>query len=166
MKIIFCFIAITLVLWGCKKESTVCPPTNTSSKDLLAPCTLEENQYSPGHFYNSVTISNESNPIFPYSNYQVTFNDSLSGASTTFAFKKEPETGTYSPRDTLNSETYKQVSIQVLEGTFPFNSHSSNDTIYVESNDNYLLISYCNFTLYNNLTGSTLLRSQLCRVVK
>jgi hypothetical protein len=141
-RFIFTIALVTTILFGCKKEEITTEPPIIEAN--IAPCTLTEMSFP----IDSIYSGNSTN--IPDAGYSVKFVDTTPGAAIPFiefGFKTTPTTGNYylvsdldmSPQGLENQITYIRES-----NNFIYKPAGTNDsTIYVEKNQNELIISYC-----------------------
>lgn len=148
------FIPILLSLFCCKKDKTdPIPPVHT---DLIAPCALNDTVFGMDSvFYGtSLTIPNAAFSV----KFMDTTNSTTSPTFIEFAFNKVPTTGMYYlvPLDYLGElELENQISYKEYFGSYwtspkgTYDNYGNNtDIIYVENNENELIISYCDLIDY------------------
>ena len=143
LLLIFNGFLMLLVSFGCKKNQINNPSIVLTNQMNVAPCELDEkSSFSDTIYYgNSILI--------PEAAFSITLKDTTPGEYETieFGFKTIPTTGNYylvkdlssSPQQPENQITYwKQYS------GFSWKPAGTQDSIiYVENNENELIISYC-----------------------
>lgn len=138
------------VLSACKKEEpVVAPPVVVQN---IAPCTLNDTIYQ----IDSVFYGNSS--VFPAAPFSVKFIDTTNGSMypefKEFAFNKIPTSGMYAMVPPANlgdpGAGENQITFKAEQGNFQFQASGTfdnfgnyDDIIYVENNQNELIISYC-----------------------
>jgi hypothetical protein len=138
------------VLSACKKDQPVVAPPMAVLN--IAPCTLNDT------IYQMDSVFHGNSTVFPNAPFSVKFIDTTNGSMypefKEFAFNKIPTSGMYSlvPPSVLGNPAAGENQITYLaeQGNFQFlaygtydNFGSYDDVIYVENNQNELIISYC-----------------------
>ena len=148
----FLFISILIALFSCKKDTVkdqITPPA--PHVDLIAPCALNDSVFDIDSVYHGTSV------LFPTAPFSVKFKDTTNGpnnqAFLEFAFNKVPTTGMYylvKPANLGIVNLENQISF--IGGNPSFHIEPSgtydnigaySDIIYVENNQNELIISYC-----------------------
>lgn len=151
------FIPILLSLFCCKKDKTnPIPPIPPAHTDLIAHCALYDTIFGMDSvFYGtSVTIPNAAFSV----KFIDTTNSTTSPPFIEFAFNKVPTTGKYClvPLEYLGvAVPENQISYKEFVGAYwkspagTYNTYGDYaDIIYVENNENELIISYCELSNY------------------
>jgi hypothetical protein len=147
-KITFALIIITL--FACKKDSkkenqniipTAPPPPHV---DLIAPCESNMNELDHSYCIKDSIFSNH--PQFPNSTFQIGFYNS-SAQKILFGFTSEPATGYYKTIDAVSVDFPNRVAIISELVWMTYTSEYTADSVYVENNNDYIIISYCNLPM-------------------
>lgn len=138
MKIIFYLFPVILIC-SCKKDRS----KEKKHVDVVAPCELDYTPYDYDSIYYSGT------PNFPDANYVIKFG-SNNGNYYEFAFDTIPTTGIYGMNDVFSPILEDHVGFKCVVSSFMgYGSTPSNAKgIFVESNPDYLIISFCNQEAY------------------
>lgn len=141
-------VLVSIMIAACKKEENEEPVTNDPPATPLniAPCELNEEYFS-----NDSVSTYSSFNFYPEASYCVTFYDTTNALQPDnrleFAFLNYPETGTYYlvySFDTDPNAHPNQIAHARQLGSDMYRSISWYDSIiYVEKNDQELIISYC-----------------------
>jgi len=143
--VILAILALTM-LQSCKKDTTPIPEDNTY-QPTIAPCEIPETIYDLDSVFYGPSVN------FPEAKYRIKFYDTTAVFDTIdieFAFNKVPTSGMYymvSQIDTNSQVFPNQIAFTRDYGGFKFNSVLTGYAeVYIEVNENEIIISYCNIS--------------------
>lgn len=136
-----------LIVTGCKKDEPICLTQVVPTQPNIAPCTLTDTIYPN----DSVFYGNSS--FFPTATFSVNFEDTVGFGGypnfIEFAFNKIPTTGMYylvSPSYLGSPGLENQITYYAEFNGMGLQAAGTNDsTIYIENNQNEIIISFCDF---------------------
>lgn len=154
MKSLFGLLFLSLFCFtSCKKDDEIIEIEEEIYNPNVAPCEIAElNYHLDSVFYGPSNF-------FPQAKFRVKFVDTLPYPlgvqeiySVEFAFNKVPTTGMYHMMykiDTNDVNFPNQISyLRDSIGMHYYSNYSQTAEVFVENNDNELIISYCNISNY------------------
>ncbi|MFT5778067.1 MAG: hypothetical protein ACI837_001015 [Crocinitomicaceae bacterium] len=159
MRFYVLLLSAVIINQSCKKDTVPVPITPNEVALNVAPCEIQEK------FYTTDSVFYGPDNYFPQAKFRIKFLDTNvttpNYIGLLFAFNKIPTTGMYRmlPYIDTNFQLPNQIAFVKDSGSFLLRSDASDfDEVYVENNNNEIIISYCNISnnipWFNSITQS------------